>query len=990
MRSYHPRATALLALFFVLTASECGAIYAGPAPTSLPTIPEILAKNAAATTTLVSTAWKRDGSLVCSMARDSSGNVYASDIRANVILKLSNSGGSWVASVVAGSPGQAGYADGNGAEARFNSPTGIAVDGATNIYVADNFNFSIRKITPDGTVTTLAGNTNTDLPTGIDGNGTNATFGQPYGLALDAATNLYVTDDYIPVIRRITPAGTVTTLAGNTNVFAITDGIGSNAAFGNTYAIAVDAATNVYVGDSYNGSSIRKMTLTNGSWKVITLAGNPQKFGATVSMTVNHHETIQLKAPIDGIGTNALFGFPLEGLSLDAATNLYVTDATLRTFRKVTPSGVVTTLAGNPVRYPDVADGIGTNATFHGPSGVVSLGDGSFFVADDLYGGVRLLKPALDLGKLSQFKGLSALISKSLSLHYGGNTLPSTVPVAGLSISYFSPSGNMTVSGNTVNASAVTSGKQTFPLSVCLPGGSNVPGLGNVPPLTATFGVSVSKVTPTVSFLSNSPASALFSNGLILGLMATNTGDQTITFSSSSPTNVSVTGSNAVIRHAGAVNLTASVPADAFYNAASVTRALLVSKASQTITFPLLGGGTGTITYGTNPIPLGASSSAGIAVSYASSVTNLASVSGTNLTTKGVGTLTLSASNAGSGDYLPATASQTLVIAKAPQTLDFPAPGFVPIASGTVTLKTNASSGLPVSYVSSDTNVASISGNRLVLKNIGSAFITASQPGNSNYLAADPVTNVVVVYDRIDYTGRITNYVITNSGTYALTVAGAQGGTAGLTYMIPGGTGEILTATGNLTKGTVLKVVVGGQGGHNSSGWTGGGGGGTFVYLSNNLNGIPTLTPLLVSGGGGGGGVHDGFTTGGGSGVFWINGTGVGGVSDGSGGGGAGFFANGGNGNGGGGLSATNGFGGGGGAGGFGGGGGGGSSITAGSGGGGGGGYNGGNGGNSGGGSGGGSYFAFGTVVGGTNYSFILNSATNTNSGNGYILLMKY
>lgn len=188
-----------------------------------------------------------------------------------------------------------GSADGVGAQAHFSSPGRVAVDGHGNVFVADRGNDTIRMITPAGVVTTVAGQAG--VPGSTDATGTNALFNQPRSLAVNTNGNVLVADTSNHTIRKITPAGVVTTLAGQARVPGSTDATGTNAQFSFPTGVAVDAAGNTYVADQAN-DLIRMITPAG---VVTTLAGQASRPGSADG--TNHHA--QFYFP-DGIGMDAM------------------------------------------------------------------------------------------------------------------------------------------------------------------------------------------------------------------------------------------------------------------------------------------------------------------------------------------------------------------------------------------------------------------------------------------------------------------------------------------------------------------------------------------------------------------------------------------------------------------------------------------------------------------------------------------------------------
>jgi sugar lactone lactonase YvrE len=310
------------------------------------------------------------------VAADSAANVYVPDSGNNTIRKVTPAG---VVTTLAGLPGSSGSADGTGGAARFDAPEGVAADSAGNVYVADTWNHTIRKLTPGGVVTTLAGLAGTQGT--ADGMGSAARFYWPEGVAVDSAGNVYVADTDNFTIRKVTPGGLVTTLAGLAESQGSADGTGSVARFNGPSGVAVDSAGNVYVADTVN-CTIRKVT---SDGVVTTLAGLAGTQGSA-----------------DGTASVARFNYP-QGVAVDSAGNVYVADTANHTIRKVTPGGVVTTLAGL-AGSSGSGDGTRSAARFSQPSGVAVDSAGNVYVADTVNCTIRKVTPG---GVVTTLAGLA-------------------------------------------------------------------------------------------------------------------------------------------------------------------------------------------------------------------------------------------------------------------------------------------------------------------------------------------------------------------------------------------------------------------------------------------------------------------------------------------------------------------------------------------------------------------------------------------------------
>jgi len=265
------------------------------------------------------------------IAIDSDDNVFVVEHSNNSIRKITPTG---LVSTLLRS--ESGYQDGSLSEAKISWPNDIAIDDNGNIYIVDTNNYRIRKISPEGTVSTLAG--------GVfgyeDGQGIEAKFILLYGITVDAVGNVYVaetTGDFSR-IRKITPEGMVSTLAGGERGYV--DGQGTDAKFDFVYGLAVDSSGSIIVSDAGN-SKIRKISPTG---LVSTIAGSNEGFA-------------------DGNGEAAKFNFPY-GITVDKLDNIYVADYSNMRIRKISPDGVVSTLAGDGNYGFDDAEGLDAKLAF--------------------------------------------------------------------------------------------------------------------------------------------------------------------------------------------------------------------------------------------------------------------------------------------------------------------------------------------------------------------------------------------------------------------------------------------------------------------------------------------------------------------------------------------------------------------------------------------------------------------------------------------------
>ncbi len=251
----------------------------------------------------------------------------------------------------------AGSADGLGGAARFNQPHYLAIDGGGNVFVTDTGNSTLRRITPAGLVSTYAGVAGTSLY--IDGAATQARFVAPTGIAVLANGSILVTEVNSHTLRFVTPARDVNTAGGSTGLSGSIDAFLESARFFNPSGIVVDSNQNTYIADTSN-HTIRRITLASA---VTTFAGTAGQAGTA-----------------DGVGPAARFNRP-RGLAIDGNNTLYVADTGSNTIRRITSDGTVTTLAGLGGSSGS-NDGTGVAARFNGPWGITVDRAGAIFVAD--------------------------------------------------------------------------------------------------------------------------------------------------------------------------------------------------------------------------------------------------------------------------------------------------------------------------------------------------------------------------------------------------------------------------------------------------------------------------------------------------------------------------------------------------------------------------------------------------------------------------------
>lgn len=632
--------------------------------------------------------------------------------------------------------------------------------------------FRIRKISATGTISTLAG---TGHPSTVGGEGNNVlassvNFGNISDLAFDHSGNLYFSETDTPPaqfsrLRKIDAlTGTVQTIAGNGSLSYGGDGGPALSAGLFCDKLAVDPNNNPHFIDreSNGNMRIRKVDITTGT--ITTVAGGGMggdgglaldanmgicrdiAFDAAGNLFIAQDYRIRkvdvatgILSTIAGDGTSGFSGDGgpavaarfgrLRSIEFDSHGNLFIGDWQNLRLRVIDNSGKVNTVAG-------MGGGALTSADGEVLALEAVLSPANFTVGQDtiyIYGDARIHKVYKDKPPQTiTFPALSSTKVGSPKMKLNATSS------SGLPVSYESSDATIaTISDGWVNilgaGTAIITARQA--------------GNGDFRPASKSQTLSVGKGTQLIYF---PPLPPKFSTDPSISLSAFSTSTLPISYSSSDLSVATISGNTLTIVGAGTTTITASQAGDTNYNAApAVTQTLVVHPSTQEVNFlPITAK-----KFGDAQFELYASSTSGFPISFASSNSNVISISGSIASVMGAGSVTIAASHAGDQNHPPAVTTQTISVAKADQVITIFFDGTSPRNAGEGPFDPSAfaTSGLPVTYTSSNSLVASVEGTMITPLAFGEATITVSQPGNENVNPAPTQTFTLQAYPRSPY-----------------------------------------------------------------------------------------------------------------------------------------------------------------------------------------------------------------------------------------------
>jgi sugar lactone lactonase YvrE len=638
------------------------------------------------------------------VALDKNGNLYLADATNNVVWTMTAKAGN--ISVLAGNGTRGFSGDGGLAiNAELSNPEAVALDGSGNLYIADANNHVVREVNATtGAITTIAGN-GTQAPYGsIVGDGGQATaaeLGNPDGVAIDGAGNLYISDSDDFVVRKVTAAtGIITTIAGTgMSTYSGDGGPATSAGIEYPEGIAFDGAGNLYIVD--DSGRIRKVAPVTGI--ITTVAGNGDAG----------------ESGDGGLATSAEIS--AQGIALDSTGNLYFPTSWHAVREVSAKTGVISTVAGNGFFGYSGDGGSATMADLLDPAGIAVDTMGRLYFADSANYRVR---------------------------EVSAQTSPAITWATPKALTY-----GTALSATELNASSSVPGKFVYTpaAGTVLKAGSHMLSVTFTPTddidyrtVTASVTLTVDKATPAVTWATPKP----ISYGVALSATQLNASSKTagkFTYSPAAGTLLSAG------LHKLAVTLAPTDSVD--YSAAAGSVTLTVDKATQPITFKKV---STPVIYGTSPMTLTATSGSHLAIAF--KVTGPATVSGDKLTITGAGTVVITASQAGDANYDPApSVSQSITVDKATPTAKLAVSAGSVVQGKSVTFTATLTGGgtKPTGTVTflngtaslgtaalSSSGVATLTTTKLA---VGKHSVTASYGGNGNYAKAISTSVTVVV-----------------------------------------------------------------------------------------------------------------------------------------------------------------------------------------------------------------------------------------------------